>query len=203
MRKPIFIHIFFLLIAFVVYIQGITVQGPDLIWNMILALIAYDAAVLTTISKKQKWLYPLLLVVWLAFYPNTFYMLTDLVHMTWVGDTLWNPVSMRLFMAFVPSILFGVYCGIESWNILRERWKWTWWLDMLVVAALSYLSSLAIYIGRYDRLNSWDLVTRPQLVVQKLLETFQKDRLVFILGFTFIQIMTLLFLSRENKNKTL
>ena len=199
MRKPIFIHIFFLLIAFVVYIQGITVQGPDLIWNMILALIAYDAAVLTTISKKQKWLYPLLLVVWLAFYPNTFYMLTDLVHMTWVGDTLWNPVSMRLFMAFVPSILFGVYCGIESWNILRERWKWTWWLDMLVVAALSYLSSLAIYIGRYDRLNSWDLVTRPQLVVQKLLETFQKDRLVFILGLTFIQIMTLLFLSRENK----
>jgi hypothetical protein len=199
MRKPIFIHIFFLLIAFVVYIQGITVQGPDLIWNMILALIAYDAAVLTTISKKQKWLYPLLLVVWLAFYPNTFYMLTDLVHMTWVGDTLWNPVSMRLFMAFVPSILFGVYCGIESWNILRERWKWTWWLDMLVVAGLSYLSSLAIYIGRYDRLNSWDLVTRPQLVIQKLLETFQKDRLVFILGFTFIQIMTLLFLSRENK----
>ena len=106
---------------------------------------------------------------------------------------------MRLFMAFVPSILFGVYCGIESWNILRERWKWTWWLDMLVVAGLSYLSSLAIYIGRYDRLNSWDLVTRPQLVVQKLLETFQKDRLLFILGFTFIQIMTLLFLSRENK----
>ena len=199
MRKPILIHIFFLLIAFVVYIQVITVQGPDLIWNMILALIAYDAAVLTTISKKQKWLYPLLLVVWLAFYPNTFYMLTDLVHMTWVGDTLWNPVSMRLFMAFVPSILFGVYCGIESWNILRERWKWTWWLDMLVVTGLSYLSSLAIYIGRYDRLNSWDLVTRPQLVVQKLLETFQKDRLVFILGFTFIQIMTLLFLSRENK----
>ena len=199
MRKPILIHIFFLLIAFVVYIQGITVQGPDLIWNMILALIAYDAAVLTTISKKQKWLYPLLLVVWLAFYPNTFYMLTDLVHMTWVGDTLWNPVSMRLFMAFVPSILFGVYCGIESWNILRERWKWTWWLDMLVIAGLSYLSSLAIYIGRYDRLNSWDLVTRTQLVVQKLLETFQKDRLVFILGFTFIQIMTLLFLSIENK----
>ena len=199
MRKPILIHIFFLLIAFVVYIQGITAQGPDLIWNMILALIAYDAAILTTISKKQKWLYPLLLVVWLAFYPNTFYMLTDLVHMTWVGDTLWNPVSMRLFMAFVPSILFGVYCGIESWNILRERWKWTWWLDMLAVAGLSYLSSLAIYIGRYDRLNSWDLVTRPQLVVQKLLETFQKDRLLFILGFTFIQIMTLLFLSRENK----
>jgi len=199
MRKPILIHIFFMLISIVVYIQGISVQGPDLIWNMILALIAYDAAVLTVIFNTQKWLYPLLLMVWLVFYPNTFYMLTDLVHMTWVGDALWNPVSMRLFMAFVPSILFGVYCGVESWNILRERWKLTWWIDMLVVAALSYLSSLAIYIGRYDRLNSWDLVTRPQLVVQKLLETFQRERLVFILGFTFIQVMSLLFLSRENK----
>lgn len=199
MRKPILIHIFFILISIVVYIQGISVQGPDLIWNMILALISYDAAVLTVIFNKQKWLYPLLLMVWLVFYPNTFYMLTDLVHMTWVGDALWNPVSMRLFMAFVPSILFGVYCGVESWNILRERWKLTWWIDMLVVAALSYLSSLAIYIGRYDRLNSWDLVTRPQLVVQKLLETFQRERLVFILGFTFIQVMSLLFLSRENK----
>lgn len=199
MRKPILIHIFFMLISIVVYIQGISVQGPDLIWNMILALIAYDSAVLTVIFNKQKWLYPLLLMVWLVFYPNTFYMLTDLVHMTWVGDALWNPVSMRLFMAFVPSILFGVYCGVESWNILRERWKLTWWIDMLVVAALSYLSSLAIYIGRYDRLNSWDLVTRPQLVVQKLLETFQRERLVFILGFTFIQVMSLLFLSRENK----
>ncbi|WP_148881590.1 DUF1361 domain-containing protein [Streptococcus sp. Marseille-P7376] len=199
MRKPILIHIFFMLISIVVYIQGISVQGPDLIWNMILALIAYDAAVLTVIFNTQKWLYPLLLMVWLVFYPNTFYMLTDLVHMTWVGDALWNPVSMRLFMAFVPSILFGVYCGVESWNILRERWKLTWWIDMLVVAALSYLSSLAIYIGRYDRLNSWDLVTRPQLVVQKLLETFQRECLVFILGFTFIQVMSLLFLSRENK----
>lgn len=199
MRKPILIHIFFMLISIVVYIQGISVQGPDLIWNMILALIAYDSAVLTVIFNTQKWLYPLLLMVWLVFYPNTFYMLTDLVHMTWVGDALWNPVSMRLFMAFVPSILLGVYCGVESWNILRERWKLTWWIDMLVVAALSYLSSLAIYIGRYDRLNSWDLVTRPQLVVQKLLETFQRERLVFILGFTFIQVMSLLFLSRENK----
>ena len=199
MRKPILIHIFFMLISIVVYIQGISVQGPDLIWNMILALIAYDSAVLTTIFNKQKWLYPILLMVWLVFYPNTFYMLTDLVHMTWVGDTLWNHASMRLFMAFVPSILFGVYCGIENWNILRERWKLTWWLDMLAVVALSYLSSLAIYIGRYDRLNSWDLVTRPQLVVQKLLETFQRERLVFILGFTFIQVMSLLFLSRENK----
>ena len=132
MRKPILIHIFFLLIAFVVYIQGITAQGPDLIWNMILALIAYDAAVLTTISKKQKWLYPLLLVVWLAFYPNTFYMLTDLVHMTWVGDTLWNPVSMRLFMAFVPSILFGVYCGIASAGSGLGGWICLWLQGCLI-----------------------------------------------------------------------
>ena len=132
MRKPIFIHIFFLLIAFVVYIQGITAQGPDLIWNMILALIAYDAAVLTTMFKKQKWLYPLLLAVWLAFYPNTFYMLTDLVHMTWIlcGTLLacaylWL-LCRAFYLAFTAGLKAGIFCasagsGLGGWICLRLR----------------------------------------------------------------------------------
>ena len=103
-------------------------------------------------------------------------------------------------MAFIPSILFGVYCGIESWLIIRERIKLAWWLDLLSMASLSFLSSLAIYIGRYDRLNTWDLVNNPSQVVEKLLATFQRERLVFILGFTFIQFMSLVFMAR-NENK--
>ena len=58
---------------------------------------------------------------------------------------------------------------------------------------------MEIYIGRYDRLNTWDIVSNPGQVVQKLLETFQRERLLFILGFTFIQFMSLVFLSQNNK----
>ena len=198
MRKVITIHLFFLALSFLVYMEGIAKTGPDLIWNMMLALIAYDFAVLTRYFK-QAWLFPILFILWLVFYPNTFYMITDIVHMHWVGDTLWNRASLHLFMVFVPSILFGIYCGIESWLILLERFKFSWWTELLATLVLSVISSMAIYIGRYDRLNTWDLVSNPGQVVQKLLETFQRERLLFILGFTFIQFMSLVFLSQNNK----
>ena len=198
MRKVITVHLFFLALSFLVYMEGIAKTGPDLIWNMMLALIAYDFAVLTRYFK-QAWLFPILFILWLVFYPNTFYMITDIVHMHWVGDTLWNKASLHLFMVFVPSILFGIYCGIESWLILLERFKFSWWTELLATLVLSVISSMAIYIGRYDRLNTWDIVSNPGQVVQKLLETFQRERLLFILGFTFIQFMSLVFLSQNNK----
>lgn len=198
MRKVITVHLFFLALSFLVYMEGIAKTGPDLIWNMMLALIAYDFAVLTRYFK-QAWLFPVLFILWLVFYPNTFYMITDIVHMHWVGDTLWNKASLHLFMVFVPSILFGIYCGIESWLILLERFKFSWWTELLATLVLSVISSMAIYIGRYDRLNTWDIVSNPGQVVQKLLETFQRERLLFILGFTFIQFMSLVFLSKNNK----
>lgn len=198
MRKVITVHLFFLAISFLVYMEGIAKTGPDLIWNMMLALIAYDFAVLTRYFK-QAWLFSVLFILWFVFYPNTFYMITDIVHMHWVGDTLWNKASLHLFMVFVPSILFGIYCGIESWLIVQERFKFSWWTELLATLVLSVISSMAIYIGRYDRLNTWDLVSNPGQVVQKLLETFQRERLLFILGFTFIQFMSLVFLSQNNK----
>ena len=139
MRKTIIIHIFFAIISAIVYVEGILTKGPDLIWNMFLALIAYDTAFLA-IQFKKKWFFLPVILLWLALYPNTFYMITDLVHMHWVSDTLWNRESLHLFMAFVPSIFFGVLCGIAS---------------------------------------------------------LQRESLLFILGFTFIQIMSLVFLSKN------
>ena len=117
--------------------------------------------------------------------------------MHWVSDTLWNRESLHLFMAFVPSIFFGVLCGIESWNLISGYLKLKWWLEYLAIGTVSFLSSLAIYIGRYDRLNSWDLVSHPTLVFERLAAALQRERLLFILGFTFIQIMSLVFLTKN------
>ena len=179
----------------IVYFQ---IKETYLIWNMFLALLALDFSFCLNRFKNLSLTF-IFTLFWLFFYPNTFYMITDIVHMHWVGDTLWNKTSLHLFMAFVPSILFGVYCGIESWIIIKERLRLTWWLDLIVTGGLSFISSLAIYIGRYDRLNTWDLINNPSQVVEKLLATFQRERLFFILGFTFIQFMSLLFMARDDK----
>ena len=94
MRKVITVHLFFLALSFLVYMEGIAKTGPDLIWNMMLALIAYDFAVLTRYFK-QAWLFPVLFILWLVFYPNTFYMITDIVHMHWVALIAWPIITTK------------------------------------------------------------------------------------------------------------
>ncbi|MEW4355188.1 DUF1361 domain-containing protein [Streptococcus pneumoniae] len=200
MRKWIGIHVLFVLVSFLVYREGITVQGPDLIWNMFLALVAYNAAFFAN-RLRQKWLYLAFGVIWFLFYPNTFYMVTDLIHMDWVSKTLWDRQSLHLFVAFVLSIFFGVMCGVESWRLMIKRSKLAWWIEDGLMIGLSFLSSLAIYIGRYDRLNSWDVLHRPLIVLEKLLAALERERWYFVLGFTLLQVMVLLFVN-ENEEKS-
>lgn len=133
------------------------------------------------------------------FYPNTFYMLTDIVHMQFTSTVLWNKTSLILYMLYVSSILFGVLCGIESVkNIVLTFKLKNYYLRLLFIGVLSFISSFAIHIGRYARLNSWDIFTRPKTVMSAILDVVSWDAVHFVLGFTFIQILCLVFLDREN-----
>ncbi|ADV70284.1 hypothetical protein SSUJS14_1214 [Streptococcus suis JS14] len=137
-------------------------------------------------------------LLWLFFYPNTFYMVTDIVHMHFANTVLWQRESMILFMLYVPSIFFGVMAGVESVRLIFSAFSIkSYWLKLFMISGLSLLSSFAIHIGRYARLNSWDIFTRPTVVIDEMLAVISWDSLPFILGFTFIQIMVLVFSINE------
>ena len=195
-KKIVFVHLFFGGIAFGIYHYHI--EGPDLVWNMFLALVALDFSLVSYyISKKV--VRGLGAILWLFFYPNTFYMLTDIVHMQFTSTVLWNKTSLILYMLYVSSILFGVLCGIESVkNIVLTFKLKNYYLRLLFIGVLSFISSFAIHIGRYARLNSWDIFTRPKTVISEILDVVSWDAVHFVLGFTFIQILCLVFLDREN-----
>ncbi len=195
-KKIVFIHLFFGVIAFGIYYYHL--EGPDLVWNMFLALVALDFSLVSYyISKKV--VRGLGAILWLFFYPNTFYMLTDIVHMHFTSTVLWNKTSLILYMLYVSSILFGALCGIESVkNIVLTFKLKNYYLRLLFIGVLSFISSFAIHIGRYARLNSWDIFTRPKTVISEILDVFSWDAVHFVLGFTFIQILCLVFLDREN-----
>ncbi|KXT73569.1 putative membrane protein [Streptococcus sp. DD10] len=196
MRKAIVNHLFFILICFLVWYKGIT--GPDLIWNMFLALVAYEFSLLA-VYTKSKWLVVFPTLAWLAFFPNTFYMLTDIFHMGFVqGGYQANDIVTR-FIPFILSILFGVLCGVESWHLIVQRFRLSWPYVYAIVPVLAFVSSFAISIGRFERFNSWDLVRYPLAVVRVLLDTISWQRLPFILGFTLLQILCLLFLENSSK----
>ena len=195
-KKIVFVHLFFGGIAFGIYHYHL--EGPDLVWNMFLALVALDFSLVSYyISKKV--VRGLVAILWLFFYPNTFYMLTDIVHMQFTSTVLWNKTSLILYMLYVSSILFGVLCGIESVkNIVLTFKLKNYYLRLLFIGVLSFISSFAIHIGRYARLNSWDIFTRPKTVISEILDVVSWDAVHFVLGFTFIQILCLVFLDREN-----
>ncbi|HFI0424473.1 TPA: DUF1361 domain-containing protein [Streptococcus suis] len=190
-KKNIFIHLFFLIIAAGLKRYGVT--APDLTWNMFLALVALDFAILTNHSKS-KVIKIAAGLLWFFFYPNTFYMVTDIVHIHFANTVLWQRESMILFMLYVPSIFYGVMTGVESVRLIFSAFSIkSYWLRLCLIGGLSLLSSFAIHIGRYARLNSWDIFTRPSLVVSEMIEVVSWAALPFILGFTFIQIMVLVF----------
>ena len=195
-KKIVFVHLFFGGVAFGIYHYHL--EGPDLVWNMFLALVALDFSLVSYyISKKV--VRGLGAILWLFFYPNTFYMLTDIVHMQFTSTVLWNKTSLILYMLYVSSILFGVLCGIESVkNIVLTFKLKNYYLRLLFIGVLSFISSFAIHIGRYARLNSWDIFTRPKTVISEILGVVSWDAVHFVLGFTFIQILCLVFLDREN-----
>lgn len=196
LRKLIIIHSCFLLLAASMFY--IKFSGPNLSWNMGLALIALNCSAVAASTTKWYVRFPALLL-WLCFFPNTFYMLTDIVHMHFTSTVLWERSSMILFMLYVPSILLGVFSGVLSVRyafdslLIRQPY-----LRLVLIGLLSTLSSFAIHIGRYARLNSWDLLTRPQVVMNELLKVVNRESLPFILGFTFIQIMVLVFMEEDN-----
>ena len=196
-KKNILIHLFFLMISSGLYFYNL--REPDLVWNMFLALVALDFAILSKANKG--WPIKILsAILWLFFYPNTFYMVTDIVHMHFTSTVLWERESMILFMLYVPSIFFGVMAGVESLRQIFASFEVkSYWLRLVLIAGLSFLSSFAIHIGRYARLNSWDIFTRPMVVVQEMLAVISWAALPFILGFTFIQIMVLVFAEDEWK----
>lgn len=195
-RKLVLIHACFVILAASIFY--VDLQGPNLIWNMFLALVALDLAAWAKFSKRAD-LKIFFIPLWLFFYPNTFYMLTDMVHMHFTSTVLWERSSMILFMLYVPSILLGVFSGILSVRYIFDSLSLKQpYLRLLLVGLLSFVSSFGIHIGRYARLNTWDIFTRPVFVMEQIVAVISHDALPFILGFTFIQFMALLFMEVDD-----
>ncbi|MGJ7439245.1 DUF1361 domain-containing protein [Streptococcus equinus] len=195
-KKIAIIHFFFGVISLGIYYYHL--EGPDLIWNMFLALVALDFSLIPYFIKNKA-VKVVAAILWLFFYPNTFYMLTDIVHMNFTSSVLWDKSSLILYMLYVSSILFGVLCGIESVKNIVVTFKVkNYYIRMFFIAVLSFVSSFAIHIGRYARLNSWDIFTRPTVVIKEILDVISWNALHFVLGFTFLQFLCLIFLDREN-----
>lgn len=134
-----------------------------MLWNMLLAAIPAMLAYWLVIRiKKYGWLKPkqlALSAIWLAFLPNSFYLVTDFIHLrpTYEADILYDIVMLASF--WINGLILG-YLGlilIHRELKLRISPQNAWPVILAVILA----SSFAIYLGRFTRWNTWDLLLQP------------------------------------------
>ena len=129
-----------------------------LVWNLFLAMIPFVAALL--FESAKSWLaQATTFVVWLLFLPNAPYIVTDFIHLRARPPVpLWFDVLL-LLSAAGTGLLLG-YCSmmIVQRVIERRYGPRTGWLAASVAMMLS---AFGIYLGRFVRFNSWDVVTDP------------------------------------------
>jgi uncharacterized membrane protein len=97
--------------------------------------------------------------VWLAFFPNAPYLVTDLIHLRAQGFVLQLYDAMMVF-AFALTGICIAFLSLWLLHRLVERrvGRTAGWA---FVAAVAGLSGFGVFLGRFPRWNSWDLVTRP------------------------------------------
>jgi uncharacterized membrane protein len=137
-----------------------------LIWNLALAWVPLVMAVGFSALRRSVWQLPWLLG-WLAFLPNSVYLVTDLSHLGEGGVELWRHVLQYGFAAWT-----GIMLGVVSLRLIHARTERDYgvFLGWIVVVISIGLSAIGVVIGRFQRWNSWDLVKQPKAVVASTLE---------------------------------
>ena len=129
-----------------------------LVWNLFLAWLPLVFALLA--AHSRKWLaWAALTGAWLLFFPNAPYILTDIIHF-YPRDHAPYWYDLVLILSFVWT---GFLLGYLSLYITQKRvtqlfGEGVGWGFTLVSLALG---SFGIYLGRFQRYNSWDVLTQP------------------------------------------
>jgi uncharacterized membrane protein len=143
-------------------------------WNLFLAFVPWAlSSLLIVFPKLQN--RPILvfstLGSWLLFFPNAPYILTDLFHLRLHGNAMpaWFDLTLILCFAWT-GLIFGF---MSLWDIEKVLAKYMKPVYIPILSSgLLFLTSFGIYLGRYLRWNSWDIIREPLTLVYDVSDRF-------------------------------
>jgi uncharacterized membrane protein len=138
-----------------------------LVWNLILAWIPFLSSLWADFVDRRYprrwWLLLVPGLAWLAFFPNAPYIVTDFWHLQARPPVpLWYDIGMLATFA-----LTGLFLAVFSLRIVHDlvRKYLGSILGWLFAGTVVGLGGLGIYLGRFLRWNSWDLLLHPRGVL--------------------------------------
>jgi len=134
-----------------------------LVWNLFLAGVplVLSTVLRALVHKRARLVWQLsCFALWLLFLPNAPYILTDLQHLKYSTTTVpaWYDVALLISCAGT-GLLLGYLSLVDVQEMVARKFGsifgWLFALTSLV------LTGFALYLGRFLRWNSWDLIIRP------------------------------------------
>jgi len=160
------------------------------IWNLFLAFIPFVISSFLLYYSNNKlnnisfWFWS---IVWFLFIPNSPYIVTDLIHIGEVHNTPIIYDSFLLFSSALTGLLLGMYSMFHMEKIIKNKYSQK--IASISIFIVMFFASFGIFIGRFLRFNSWDIVSKPMSIINGVVNIFidSSDYMVAIL-------YTLLFL---------
>ena len=161
-------------------------------WNLFLAFIplALSFWLFRGQSRSRSFLWWIGLIVFIAFLPNAPYMLTDVIHL--IAAIRSDYSVWEITLIFIPLHVSAILCGFEAYVIslinqghyLKQQGaeKFVVGSELLVHA----LCAVGIFLGRFLRFNSWDIVTNPDVVLFHTIDYLTDKRPLLVIGITFV-----------------
>ena len=186
-----------------VYLSGSWLVYRNLVWNLFLAWIPYAFSLLAVgLHRRYPGRWGLLILpagIWLAFFPNAPYLLTDFLHLEERPYVpLWYDIG--LLVSFAWSGLFLAIASLRSMQGLVRAYLGAILSWLFAFCALGF-GGMGLYLGRFSRWNSWDLLTQPKAIItdvaSRLIDPLSNLRFFgFILMFTaFLFVCYLTFIA--------
>lgn len=178
---------------------------PNVLWNLFLALVPVLLSFVIARSLRRQWrahgtitwaVWGPLLLVWLAFLPNTCYLLTEWRHyLETVTQTqvfaLAHQSREAVFDFFLETGFYVFYSGTGLLTLFLAVWpldrlarhrlgRWEWPAQGLVFL----VCALGVYLGLVNRFNSWDLAHADGLraVGNSVQEVAARPLLIALIG---------------------
>ncbi|MEN3322641.1 DUF1361 domain-containing protein [Mariniflexile soesokkakense] len=140
-----------------------------LVWNLFLALIPYVISTyLTGSTNLNKIEIVVWFLIWLLFLPNAPYIVTDLLHLKVSSHhRLW--LDVLVVSAFALNGLLIFFISLTDMEDIINRYMNKKQTNYFIMCLL-FLCSFGVYLGRFLRYNSWELIQNPTELLNDVFE---------------------------------
>ncbi|GAB2595509.1 DUF1361 domain-containing protein [Spirosoma areae] len=178
-----------------------------LTWNLFLAWFPLGVVLvlrdLRLSGFRSRWLLGTGLLTWLVFFPNAPYIITDLFHIRHVDNPLLWFDTMTIFLFALTGLLTGLYSVLIVHRMLRPLAGQ--WLAWALILGSQVLAGFGIYLGRFGRWNSWDILTKPWLLTRAIAHSYHDHlslKLTVAYGFVLVIVYVAFYWYVEHDNQT-